>query len=161
MKTVYYVLAAAIVLAAVFAAGYVVLGSMGRLYSHETLVTGSDITAEHRRIAGALTGISFPPSTKFDFFRRTEGLGDDSASFKVRVTTVDLDAILAQPPLAGESWRTDRRYVYDANWTGWSPGAASHFRSAQFQLPGLTVLSLLIDDSSDDTKVVYINWNEA
>jgi hypothetical protein len=124
-----------------------------------------NVTSQQQASASQSMGLSFPPATKFLLYNRASEQGgflpapDDAVHLKVEIPAGAMGQFLAQAPFSSASWTSSRSWITDMpNWSDWQPSTIQNFRSEQFDLPNGEALNVLIDDESQDPKIVYLFW---
>jgi hypothetical protein len=107
-----------------------------------------------------LMKLTFPGSTK-GLGLKSDGGMDQFTWLKVAMSPADFASFIAQPPFAGASFRTDRRYPASGpkvNW--WRASDAKHYRSTEVYLDNGAdgALSILADLDRADEVIVYLFW---
>lgn len=116
------------------------------------------VTAQQQAQASKDMKLAFPPSTKYLVYYEENGL-DASTYLKIELSADDLATFLLQPPLAGTSWETDGAWqVQNEAVPDWSPQKVAKFRFQSFLLPNAEALKVLIDDTNEQSKIVYLKW---
>lgn len=121
-------------------------------------LVGSQITQAHKATAEATFGFEFPKRTNWLFYEHWQDEGN-AIFVKVRVPRRDMAELLSHKPLSQGEWSTTERAIVDRDDADpWKPSSAERFRSNAFKLSGNQSLSVLIDDDSYTSNVIYLVW---
>lgn len=116
------------------------------------------MTAQQQAQASKDVRLAFPPATKYLVYYEENGI-DASTYLKVELSAVDLATFLQQQPLAGASWQAEGAWaVQNEGIPDWNPQKVARFRFQSFQLPNAEALRVLIDETDEQSKVVYLMW---
>jgi hypothetical protein len=125
-----------------------------------------NVTAQQQASAARLTGLKFPPGTRFLLYHRMSEEGgfpapDDALYLKIELQASAMATFLAQVPLSSAKWTSSYPLIGDMpKWPQWQPSRIHKFRFEQFQLPRGQGLNVLIDDDKQDPKIIYVFWFE-
>lgn len=124
-----------------------------------------NVTAQQRTSAAKSMGLTFPPGTRFLLYHRASEDGglpgpDDAVHLKIELPASAMANFVAQAPLSSAKWASSHSLTDMPKWPQWQPSKIQKFRFEQFQLPKGQALNVLIDDDTDDPKVVYLFWFE-
>lgn len=108
----------------------------------------------------ATLNISLPVTAAVVNSEFVTGWQDESLVVQITMPREDLSEFLAGSPFAGAELQSKQSEVWVPHAWGWKAETCTSFRSGQVALPDAEFLSILIDESSPETLIVCIRWNE-